>query len=186
MRDPLRHIQNATRVHQRQHGCGACTFEDGPALTALSRSLQPRRVLELGTALGYTACCLAQGCETADVDTIDRDASHLRLAAGHVQDAGLADRITLHQGDFDTVMAGLSPTYDIGFFDGFAPSMATLERLRHLLARNGVLICANLGLASAAVANRLHRDFQDPTRWERLRPIEAGRTQVLRKIHTPA
>lgn len=186
MRDPLLHIQNATRVHQREHGCGACTFEDGPALTALSRSLQPRRVLELGTALGYTACCLAQGCETADVDTIDRDASHLRLAAGHVQDAGLADRITLHQGDFDTVMAGLSPTYDIGFFDGFAPSMATIERLRDLLARHGVLICANLGLASAAVANRLHRDFQDPARWERLRPIEAGRTQVLRKIHTPA
>ena len=67
MHDPLRHIQNATRVHQREHGCGACTFEDGPALTALSMSLQPRRVLELGTALGYTACCLAQGCETAYV-----------------------------------------------------------------------------------------------------------------------
>ena len=36
---------------------------------------------------------------------------------------------------------------------------ATIERLRDLLARNGVLICANLGLASAEVANRLHRDF---------------------------
>ena len=179
--DPFAHIQNATRVHQREHGCGACTFEDGPALTALSGSLRPRRVLELGTALGYTACCLAHGCDTAHVDTIDIDVSHLRLAADHLEDAGLADRVSLHLGDFDAVMEGLSPGYDMAFFDGYEPSVATIGRLRELLAPNGVLICANLGLAGERAARQLDLDFRDAARWETLPGIEDGQTLVLRK-----
>ena len=79
-------------------------------------------------------------------------------------------------------MEGLSPGYDMVFFDGYEPSVATIGRLRELLAPNGVLICANLGLAGARAARQLDLDFRDETRWETLPGIEGGQTLVLRKI----
>ncbi|WP_108820653.1 O-methyltransferase [Pseudovibrio sp. Alg231-02] len=182
MNDPFHHIQTATRLHLAEHGCGAYTFEDGPSLTTLSRSLRPDRVLELGTALGYTACCLAHGCSSAQVDTIDKDPLHLRLAARHLENAGLMDRVKLHLGSFDTVIDNLSPFYDMAFFDGFAPSPQTIERVRELLTPTGVLVCANLGLADLQSARKLTLDFNDPARWKSLPNIEAGQTLVLRKV----
>jgi len=96
--DPFSAIQSATRTHRRSHGCGAYTFEDGPALTSMAAASGARRILELGTALGYTACCLAAGHPEARVDTIEGDPDHARLALEQIGSVGLSDRITVHHG----------------------------------------------------------------------------------------
>jgi predicted O-methyltransferase YrrM len=67
------HIQKATRAHRQAHGCHAYTYSDGAALTALAANAGAKRVLELGTALGYTACCLAAAGPSVFVDTIERE-----------------------------------------------------------------------------------------------------------------
>ena len=68
-RDPFQSLQDVTRIHRSEHGCGAYTFEDGTGLIDLSARIKPKRILELGTALGYTACCLASGSPEAHVDS---------------------------------------------------------------------------------------------------------------------
>ena len=180
--DPFAEVQKATRQHRQQHGCGAYTFEDGPALTALSGWAQPQRVLELGTALGYTACCLSQGCASARVDTIEGDAAHVALAREQIAKHALSHRITVHQGQFEAILGQLEAGYDLAFFDGFEPPPATISRVRDLLAIGGILICSNLQLGRGAAARQLVYDLDDASRWQALASIECGRTAVRIKL----
>lgn len=180
--DPYVDIQNATRNHQAEHGCGAYTFEDGPALLALVTQRLPERILELGTALGYTVCCMAGGNALAHADTVEADTEHVALARAHIARHVLAARVTVHAGQFDDVLSKLTPGYDMVFFDGFAPAPKTIARLRELLLSGGVLVCANLQLAYGHAAKQLEREFNNRRSWQPLAPIERGRTQVLVKL----
>lgn len=180
--DPYVAVQNATRTHRMLHGCGAYTFEDGPGLIRLQAELQAHRVLELGTALGYTACCLAHCSPSVEVDTIEADAQHVALARDQIAQSRLAGRVTVHQGQFEQVLPGLGNGYELAFFDGFAPPHHVVRRLRELLTDNGVLVCSNLQLSSGSDARDLRADLDDPHRWQKLPPVEGGRTVVRRKL----
>ena len=144
MDDPFAHIRAATDAHRKQHGCGAHPYDNGPLLGTLAGAANARRILELGTALGYTALWLAHGAPDAVVDTIERDAEHVRLAREHVEACGLTGRVVVHHGDFAKTLRGLEPGYDVAFFDGFTPSPPILSELRRLLRPRGLLISANL------------------------------------------
>ena len=180
--DPYVDVQQATRLHRQQHGCGAYTFEDGPGLLQLSARLQARRVLELGTALGYTACCMAHGSPLAHIDTIEADEAHVALAREHIERHGLGERLVVHCGMFAQVLPTLKAGYDLIFFDGFAPGPQVIRRLRALLAERGVLVCSNLQLASGEDARELASELGDVRRWRSLADLEGGRTQVLAKV----
>jgi predicted O-methyltransferase YrrM len=110
----------------------------------LAAAANARRVLELGTALGYTALWFAKGAPQAVIDTIERDAEHVRLAREQVDAHGMGGHIVVHEGDFAQVLRGLDPGYDVAFFDGFTPSRPLLKEIRRLLRAHGLLISANL------------------------------------------
>ena len=180
--DPFASIQAATRSHRKLHGCGAYTFEDGPGLARVAAASGATRILELGTALGYTACCLASGAPGAIVDTVEGDPAHVELAKELIAKAGLTERIRVHIGEFDQVLGKLPEDYDLAFFDGFAPSDAILALLRNCLTTGGILVCANLGLVEGVVQARLLQDFKNAERWLEVCKLESGRTIVLRKV----
>ncbi len=48
------------------------------------RAANARRILELGTALGYTALSFASGAPDATVDTVERDPEHVQLARDNI------------------------------------------------------------------------------------------------------
>src|SRR5262245_49191236 len=154
MDDPFAHIRAATDRHRAQHGCGAFPYDNGALLGTLAGAAQARRVLELGTALGYTAAWLAHGAPHAVVDSVERDPEHVRLARRHVEESGLAGRVVVHHGDFAKVLRGLDPGYDVAFFDGFTPAPPILRELRRLLRPRGLLISANLTHGGEANAYR--------------------------------
>lgn len=181
--DPFADIQAATRKHRSAHGCLAYTFEDGESLQRLSADRRPSRILELGTALGYTACCLAHGSPNAKLDTIEGDAEHARLAREHIEQHGLSDRITVHHGWFDEVLPRLKTGYDLIFFDGYAPPPATIRQLRELLNSGGLLVCSNVQLAGQEEFRALRTELDDATRWDALPGIEHGRTWLRVKRH---
>lgn len=172
-------IQAATRTHRKTHGCGAYTFEDGPGLARISADARPARILELGTALGYTACCLASGSPAAKVDTIEGDPDHVYLARKQIAAAGLADRITVHTGDFEEVLPRLPDAYDLVFFDGFAPNEALLLLLRSRINSDGTLVCANIGLADGNRQSRIITELGNTDHWRTMRSIEHGQTIVV-------
>jgi predicted O-methyltransferase YrrM len=114
-RDPFAEVRTQTLRHRAQHGCGTYPFEDGAILGVIAAAVAPKRVLELGCALGYTALWFAHGAKEAKVDTIELDAEHVRLARENFSAFGVAGRITVHQGDFTSVLPKLAGGYDLAF-----------------------------------------------------------------------
>ena len=146
---PFAALREATLAHRASHGCGAYPYDNGALLGALAAAANARRVLELGTALGYTALWFAHGAPQAVIDTIERDGEHVQLAREQVEAHGMAGHIVVHEGEFAAVMRRLDPGYDVAFFDGLTPSRPLLKEVRRLLRARGLLISANLTHAGA-------------------------------------
>jgi len=178
--DPFAKVRAATDAHRAQHGCGAYPYDNGPLLAALAAAAHARRILELGTALGYTALSFAFGAPDATVDTIERDPEHVRLARGNIAAAAMDHRITVHEGDFAAVLPTLDPGYDVAFFDGQAPSPSLHKALRGLLRTGGTLITANLNHRSTPEAVR--KALLDGKSWRSALVDEAGETAISVKL----
>ena len=147
--DPFAAVREATLKHRAQHGCGTYPYDNGALLGVLAAAANARRVLELGTGLGYTALCFAHGAPQAVIDTVEGDPEHVRLARENVEAHGMVGHVIVHEGDFASVLRSLDAGYDVAFFDGFAPPRPLLRDLRRLLRARGLLISANLTHAGA-------------------------------------
>jgi predicted O-methyltransferase YrrM len=178
--DPFAKVRAATDAHRAQHGCSAYPYDNGPLLAALAAAARARRILELGTALGYTALSFASGAPDATVDTIERDPDHARLAREHIAAAAMDHRITVHEGDFTAVLPTLDPGYDVAFFDGQAPSPSLHKALRGLLRTGGTLITANLNHRSTPEAVR--KALFDGKSWRSALVDEDGETAISVKL----
>jgi predicted O-methyltransferase YrrM len=175
--DPFRAIYDETNAHRLRHGCGAYPFGDANSLGVLAAATRAKRILELGTALGYTACWFAYGAPDAIVDTIERDRDHVRLSCKHIEAAGFKDRVRVHEGEFAAVLPAFESGYDIVFFDGYAPTLEVMKRLRDLLRTGGLMISANLDLSGGDGA--AHRAaLCEPKNWMTSFMAEQGRTAV--------
>jgi predicted O-methyltransferase YrrM len=174
--DPFAKIRTATDAHRARHGCNAFPYDNGPLLAALAAVANARRILELGTALGYTALSFASGAPDATVDTVERDPEHVQLARDNITAAGLDNRITVHEGDFAAVLPTLDPGYDVAFFDGGTPMTALHKTLRGLLRTGGTLITANLNHGGTADAVR--KALFDGKSWRSALVDEDGETAI--------
>jgi predicted O-methyltransferase YrrM len=178
--DPFAKIRTATNSHRARHGCGAYPYDNGPLLAAIAGAANARRILELGTALGYTALSFASGAPDATVDTVERDSEHVQLARDNIAAAAMDHRITVHEGDFASVLPVLDPGYDVAFFDGGTPVTALHKTLRGLLRTGGTLITANLNHGGTADAVR--KALFDGKSWRSALIDEAGETAISVKL----
>lgn len=150
--------------HQKEHACGGHPYQHADMLRLFVSLTKPKRVLELGTGLGYSAICLAQGSDVTYVDTIDRDALHLDLAQKNWEDFDFNDRINPLFGKAEEVLPRLKPEYDLIFFDGYTPSMKFLLQFERLLKKDGLLITANMFLRDKT-GGKYMRSLHKTNRW---------------------
>lgn len=181
----LQAIKVATQRHQHAHGCNAHVFADGIGLWHLVNQIKPQHVLEFGTGLGYTACLMALASPTAQVDTLEGDASHALLAQQHIDMLGLCKRVRLHTGSFATVLPALQiapASLDMIFFDGNMPPFILVRHFYDLLREGGILICANLELNGPLGARRSKAELSTQQRWHLMPALEEGATWVACKV----
>jgi predicted O-methyltransferase YrrM len=178
--DPFRKVREATLAHRAKHGCGAWPYSNGALLGTLAAAAGAKRILELGTALGYTSLSFANGATGAKVDTVERDPEHVRLARANIAAAGMDKRITVHEGDFAKVLPTLDAGYDVAFFDGHTPVPALHKSLYGLLRTGGVLITANLNHGGTADAVR--DALFDGKSWRSALIDEDGETAISVKL----
>ncbi len=178
--DPFAKVKAATDAHRARHGCGAYPYDNGPLLAALAAAANARRILELGTALGYTALSFAFGAPDSTVDTIERDPEHVQLARDNITAARLDHRITIHEGDFAAVLPTLDPGYDVAFFDGHTPLPALHKTLRGLLRTGGTLITANLN--HGGTADSVRKALFDGKAWRSALLDDDGETAISVKL----
>ena len=174
MQRPFNEIYEQTLAHRRIHDCGTYPFGDGEGLVELVNTRSPNRILELGTALGYTACCFASAANKAIIDTCEMDDAHVRLARENISQHGFAARVKVHHGKFEDTLPSLADGYDIVFFDGFAPDLAVISLAMARLRIGGILICANLRWAEPAMRNQIEKKIQNSSHWKILPALENG------------
>ena len=106
---------------------------------------QPKRILEVGTAVGFSAVFMAQyGEADAEITTIEITKTHPDRT-GDFRKSGFADRITLIPGDAAEVLKTLDGPYDFIFMDAAKGQyIHFLPEVLRLLDEHGVLITDNV------------------------------------------
>lgn len=107
----------------------------------LIRLMQPKRILEIGTAIGFSALMMAQGAPEAEVVTIDRNPEMIELAKANLAKYDTNGQITLLEGDASDLLSGLTGEFDIIFMDSAKSKYVEfLPYAMNLLSENGVIL----------------------------------------------
>lgn len=72
-------------------------------LLGLFKIKRPKRILEIGAAVGYSACCFADGCGCS-VTTIESDMKAYEIAKSNISELGFADKVKVYPGDAREVL----------------------------------------------------------------------------------
>lgn len=101
------------------------------------------RILEIGTAVGYSASCFARYTENAIIDTIELDEERAKEAIVNVEKIGVANRINIMIGNAVEILPTLNNTYDIVFIDAAKSKYEIFLEEAIRLSKKGSLILAD-------------------------------------------
>jgi len=130
----------------------------GELLHILARVTQARRILELGTATGYSTIFLARAFTSTRgrLVTIDKDPDMAARAKINFHRAGLDQQIDIVVGDSQEKLSEMDKSFDLVFLDIDKEYYASvLPHCRRLLKKGGLLIADNVGFKDADPFNRL-------------------------------
>ena len=115
-------------------------------LQAMVAATRPKRILEVGTAVGYSALLMAQVMpEETDIITIEKYEPRIPVARRHFAEAGLSDRIILLEGDAGEILKKLDGSFDFIFMDAAKGQyIHWLPDILRLLSTGGVLFSDNV------------------------------------------
>lgn len=129
----------------------------GEFLFILARVSAAKRILELGTATGYSAIFLASACENVNgrVVTLEQDAAMAERALKNFKTAGLHKCIELRVCDALQELAALETVFDLIFMDIEKEDYhRALPYFQNLLRKDGLLVVDNVGFKGADGFNR--------------------------------
>jgi predicted O-methyltransferase YrrM len=118
----------------------------GALLHALVRATAATRVLEIGTAIGYSTAWMAAALPpTGLLVTLERDPVRATTARAYLAEAGMDDRVNVMVGDAERYLHKLAGPFDLVFQDGDkAGYEPMLDRLVTLLRPGGMLVTDNV------------------------------------------
>ena len=110
------------------------------------KELKPTKILEIGTAVGYSAICFSKFLgDNGKIDTIERDIDRANEAIENIKKMELEDKINVIIGDAVEILLDLKDKYDMIFIDaakGKYPFF--LKESLRLLADNGIIFADNI------------------------------------------
>lgn len=125
-----------------ENGVPVIPHETVVFLQFLLKQKQPKSVLEIGTAIGFSASLMAESLgKEAKITTIDRFPVMIEKAKANFEKLGLADQVTLLEGDAADILSTLEGPYDFIFMDSAKSKyIAFLPECLRLLSDDGVLM----------------------------------------------
>jgi predicted O-methyltransferase YrrM len=129
----------------------------GELLYILARVCGAKRILELGTATGYSAIFLASACDdvAGRVVTLEQDEAIAQKALNNFEKAGLQHRIELRVGDALQELASLDTFFDLIFMDiEKGDYLRALPHFRNCIRKGGLLVVDNVAFKDADGFNR--------------------------------
>ena len=105
-----------------------------------------KRILEIGTAVGYSALCFSEFLEdNGEIDTIERNEEMIKQAKENIKILNGSKKINLYEGDAVEVLPTLNNEYDMVFIDaakGKYPFF--LEQALRMLKKDGIIFADNI------------------------------------------
>lgn len=110
-------------------------------LLTMLEAVKPRRILEIGTAVGYSAILMAQHLPPdSEIITVERYKKHADIAIDNVFKLGLEKRIRVIEGEAAEVLEWLDGEFDFIFLDAAKGQyLEFLPSIKRLLKRGGML-----------------------------------------------
>ena len=137
-------------------------------LLALQR---PKRILEVGTAIGFSTLLMCEyGPADVQITTIENYEKRIPLAKENFRKAGQESKITLLEGDATKILAGLSGSYDLIFMDAAKGQyIHWLPDVIRLLKKGGVLLSDNVLQDGNLIESHYIVERRDRTIYKRMR-----------------
>ncbi len=122
---------------------------------------QPKRILEIGTAIGYSGIVMLSASPNATLNTIELLETSAQMARQNFKEAGLMDKVNIFVGDARQIVMQLTGSYDFIFMDGPKGQYEVfLPYLTDLLEVGGTLVCDNVlykGLVENVPQDKRHK-----------------------------
>jgi predicted O-methyltransferase YrrM len=142
-------------------GVPIVAWETGRLLATLARALDPR-VLEVGTAIGYSTLHIAEQLGEGRIVTLERDPDRAAQARAYLERGGVMDRVELVEGDALETIPGLDGPFDLLFVDASKGEYARyIELAEPKLADRALLVIDNLLMSGEVAAPE-----GSETRWD--------------------
>ncbi len=123
-------------------------------LKVLIKIKKPKEILEIGTAIGYSAIVMAEAMDSyGKITTIERREDMINLAQSNFTECNLIERINVIHGDANEVLPKLQGSFDLIFLDAAKSKyMDFLPYFINNLTSGGVIISDNV-LYKGMIAN---------------------------------
>ena len=134
----------AMEKYAKEHNIPILRHNTASLLKSLIRTHKPKLILEIGTAIGYSAINMALKNDIS-VTTIEKDTEMYKIALDNVKSANLENRIELINDDALEVNESLLGSFDLVFIDAAkAQSIKFFEKYKNCLNEEGIIITDNL------------------------------------------
>ena len=145
--------------------------EMGNLLKVLLQLVQPERILEVGTAVGYSSILMSENMpEKCTITTIENYDKRIPVARNNFKRAGKENVITLIEGDALEVLKTLEGPYDFIFMDAAKGQYINyLPDIKRILRKGGLLISDNVLQEGEIVQSKYGVTRRNRTIHERMR-----------------
>jgi O-methyltransferase family protein len=132
----------------------------GRFLSLLSKMVQPRTILEIGTYTGYATLCLAEGLHPEGVlHTIDIKEELTDLQREFFDRSGYGNQIVQHLGKAADIIPSLDTTFDLVFIDADKQNYALyFDLVIEKMNRGGLILSDNVLWSGKVVEEVKHND----------------------------
>ena len=131
---------------------------------------RPKKVLELGTAIGYSAILMSECIKDGTIVTIENYDKRIPVARENIKKAGKENIITLIEGDALSILPEINETFDFVFMDAAkAQYINFLPHVMRLLDNGGILLADNVLQEGDIIESRYAVTRRDRTIHGRMR-----------------
>ena len=118
----------------------------GRFLSLISKLVQPKKILEIGTYTGYSTLCLAEGiAANGKIHTIDINEELEVIQRKYFNKSGFGENIIQHIGDAIEIIPKLKERFDLVFIDADKPNYPQyLKLVVPVLNKGGVILSDNV------------------------------------------
>ncbi len=136
----------ALEAEARRDNVPAAVRPTARLLYLLAAMNRPKRILEVGTAIGYSALTLYAGSgKKAKIVTIEKDEERFLIARNHIRDYGALGDVKPICGDAEEVIETLEGDFDMVFIDAAkGASMRYFEKVLPLVSPGGIIVTDNV------------------------------------------